>query len=70
MKALTCQFHEVVKVLNVKEWFPEFPEVEFHHSRHRIDVGCVRHICQGVFALFESVPEVVNLDLGAVRSDL
>ena len=58
----------MIKVLNVEERFPELPEVEFHHSRHGIDVGCVCHICQGVLALFKSVTEVVDLDLGTIRS--
>ena len=63
-EALTCELHELVKVLDAEDGLPELPEVELEDAGHRVDVGGVGHVCRGVVAALKRLSEVVDLHLG------
>ena len=62
-EALTCELHELVKVLDAEDGLPELPEVELEHPGHGVDVVAVRHVRQGVLAPLKTLPEIVDLRL-------
>ena len=62
-EALTCELHELVKVLDAEDGLPELPEVELEHPGHGVDVVAVRHVRQGVLAPLKTLPEIVYLRL-------
>ena len=63
LSQLTCKLHELVKVLDTEDGFPQLPEVELQHTGHRVDVVAVGHVGQGVLAPLEALAEIVNLRL-------
>ena len=67
---LTCKLHELVKVDNGKDRLSKFSEVKFENSGHRVDVRGVGHIGQRIVAAFESVTEVVDLNLRKASNDI
>ena len=53
----------MVEVLDLEDGLPELSEVQFEGAGHRVDVGGVGHVDQGVVAALEAVAEVVDLHL-------
>ena len=58
----------MVEVLNLEDGLPQLAQVQLQDARHRVDVGGVRDVGQGVVAALEAVPEVVDLHLRAVHA--
>ena len=58
----------MVEVLDLEDGLPELPEVELEDAGDGVDVGGVGGVCEGVVAALEAVAEVVDLDLGTIRS--
>ena len=67
---LTCKLHELVKVDDGKDRLSKFSEVKFENSGNRVDVRGVGHVSQWVVAAFESVTEVVDLNLRITSNDI
>ena len=64
LRFLTCKFHELVKVLDGEDWFPEFPEIELEHTSNRVYITCISYISKRVFSSLKCFTEVVYLHLG------